>query len=101
MIAATSSTSMGFMEHLLVVDYLSPQIVQDIGLSMLLFVESVVWLNLWINLTAQGILHPIVTRKILHTFSGPILLLHLPFYQTEGIIARCFASLIPILQIVK
>jgi hypothetical protein len=72
----------------------------DIVLSISLIGEVYIWLKFWTYLAKKQILPSKLTRKIIHTGSAPLFILHWPFYAQTAI-APYIATIIPLLQIAR
>jgi hypothetical protein len=74
--------------------------VHDAAVSLLVAVESFVWLKLWTTLASRGILDSKITRKIIHTGSAPLFMAHWPPYShAPG--ARYLAAAVPLLSVAR
>lgn len=78
----------------------SNHLAQDFAVSGLVLVETLIWLGLWSNVARKKILPSIVTRKIIHTGSAPLFLLHWPLFSRHPS-ARFVASCIPLFQTIR
>lgn len=78
----------------------SSSLSMDALLSVVVLSETVIWLKIWTGLASNGILPPNLTRKIIHTGSAPLFLIHWPLYSTSPY-AKFLASTIPLLQIIR
>jgi hypothetical protein len=74
--------------------------VHDATISLLVAVESFVWLKLWTTLAARGILDSKITRKIIHTGSAPLFMAHWPLYS-HAPEARYLAAAVPLLSVAR
>ena len=72
----------------------------DFLVSVALLGEVYIWLKFWTTLAVKNVLPSVITRKIIHTGSAPLFIMHWPLYsQTEY--APLIASVIPLLQIAR
>lgn len=74
---------------------------QDFLLTTAVVGETMIWLKLWTWIAKKGLLSSLITRKIIHSFSAPLFLLHWPFFHAGNPRAALVASVIPLLQIIK
>lgn len=78
---------------------LSNPIAFDGALSIVIVSETIIWLKIWTTLASKGILPSTLTRKIIHSGSVPLFVMHWPLYSSP--FARYFAAFIPLLQIFR
>mmetsp|Transcript_32166 Transcript_32166/g.46377 ORF Transcript_32166/g.46377 Transcript_32166/m.46377 type:complete len:176 (-) Transcript_32166:1037-1564(-) len=82
-------------------DFLHLQpIVRDSLLTGVIVSETVLWLKIWTTLAKNDILPSTLTRKIIHSGSVPLFLIHWPLYSMSPF-AKFFAASIPLLQILS
>ena len=74
--------------------------VRDSILTGVILSETVIWLKIWTTLAKKGILPSNLTRKIIHSGSVPLFLIHWPLYSLSPS-AKYFAATIPLLQILR
>lgn len=72
----------------------------DLKVSLFVSLETLVFIKGLTSLATKEIVEPVLSRKLLHTFSGPLLLMHWPLYSGSPF-ASYAAALIPLLQIAR
>lgn len=78
----------------------SRPIISDILLTTVILSETVLWLKIWTTLAKKNILPSTITRKIIHSGSAPLFILHWPLYSAAPS-AKLLAATIPLLQIIR
>ena len=74
--------------------------IRDISVSLIVAVESVMWIKIWSAVASRGILDPKITRKVIHTSSAPLFIAHWPLY-TNSPAARYLAATVPFMQVMR
>eukprot|EP01035_Chromulina_nebulosa_P003802 gene3802-5198_t len=59
----------------------SRPIISDTLLTTVILSETVFWLKIWTTLAKRNILPSTITRKIIHSGSAPLFILHWPLYS--------------------
>lgn len=77
-----------------------PLLTNDAALTVSLVFEVFIWLKLWTTLASKGMLPSTLTRKIIHSGSAPLFMMHWPLYADTSF-APLLASIIPLLQILR
>lgn len=72
----------------------------NVGVSVVILAETVVWLKIWTELAKRELLPSTLTRKIIHSASAPLFILHWPLFARDPS-GRIVAALIPLLQIFR
>ena len=75
-------------------------LVYNFVVTIITTVLSLIFVKAITKLSAEGILQPRDSRKIIHTFSAPLFMLLWPFF-THDWGARLFAAFVPFLQAVR
>ena len=78
----------------------SSPIISDTLLTAVILSETVLWLKIWTTLAKNNILPSTITRKIIHSGSAPLFILHWPLYSAAPS-AKLLAATIPLLQIIR
>lgn len=79
---------------------LDASLVYNLVVTIITTVLSLIFVKGITKLSAEGILQPRDSRKIIHTFSAPLFMLLWPFF-THDWGARLFAAFVPFLQAVR
>jgi hypothetical protein len=80
--------------------YTDALIIDDLGITILSTLLSLIFVKSITKLAANGHLQPRDSRKIIHTFSAPLYMILWPlFSHVWG--ARCFAAFVPLIQAVR
>lgn len=100
--ASHSKTSLRSIESVLDLraGSFSPFLTNDAALTVSLVIEVFIWLKLWTTLAGKGVLPSTLTRKIIHSGSAPLFMMHWPLYADTSF-APFVASIIPLLQILR
>jgi dolichol kinase len=78
-----------------------PAVAWDVGVAVAMGAASVAWTNGWAAFTGEGKpLSPVLTRKVIHSTSGPLLLLVWPFFSGKPF-SRLVAAAIPLMQALR
>lgn len=72
----------------------------DVIVSLALAAEVTVWLRFWTGVAQRNILPSVVTRKIIHTGSAPLFVMHWPLFS-QARHAPYVAACIPALQVLR
>ena len=78
-------------------DYTDTMIIRDTGVSLLTSVLALIFVKIITKLSADGVLQPRDSRKIIHTLSAPLFILCWPLFSDNSG-ARFFAAFVPMLQ---
>ncbi|CAM9559386.1 unnamed protein product [Discosporangium mesarthrocarpum] len=55
----------------------------DVGMGGVCAVAATAWVKIWTSLARSGVVAPQVSRKVVHTTSGPLFMLLWPFFTTR------------------
>lgn len=75
-------------------------LLNDIIVSLVLAAEVTIWLRFWTRVAQRNILPSVVTRKIIHTGSAPLFVMHWPLFS-QARHAPYIAACIPALQVLR
>jgi hypothetical protein len=78
----------------------SRPIISDSLLTTVILSETILWLKIWTTLAKNNVLPSTITRKIIHSGSAPLFILHWPLYSAAPS-AKLLAATIPLLQIFR
>lgn len=80
--------------------YTDSMIARDTGATLLSFVLAYGFVKTITGLAKMGVLDPLDSRKIIHTFSGPLFILVWPIFSAATG-ARFFAGIVPIINALR
>jgi hypothetical protein len=69
-----------------------------IAFSLIINLRLSLWLQLWIQLAKAKVVETKLSRKIIHTGSGPLFMLLWPLYSSTDSTSKFIAAAVPIIQ---